>query len=266
MEKKNRGLCRFIIFGIIVMLMLSLLIPAGYQFFIVGNGSQSSWSEEVWGSFLGSLWGGIIGGTGTLFAVLITVMETRKIQELNQKTIKKDKTDLARRERKAFADRTIEYVGKYIMDISNYYYGSLSSDRREKELGSIKKELHKKEEEISTQLEKNSEVNTHTVNYTDKLLKNSNLVNKLYLEKDTILRREQEKHTEIKENKVDRVIANECYFILLMMLDKIEIAQDLINQLKYIHNELHGKAGDVINTENEKLREITAQFVSDYVS
>lgn len=46
----------FLYFVIAGMFIVSLLIPALYQVFVVGNGVYSVWDDTVWGGFLGSLW------------------------------------------------------------------------------------------------------------------------------------------------------------------------------------------------------------------
>lgn len=284
-EKTNNKIIKVIIVGLIVLLFLAILIPLAYQFFIVGNGVESKWSEEVWGGFLGGLWGGIIGGAGTLLAVLITTMDTRKIQSRNEvlrekdkneaerlrkedklefeETRKADKANEDRKERRAFADGIIEYIGKYITDISVYFYDNFSSTELNEELKEIVKELQKKEDNYGELIE---QMSTMGMDDVDKLMQREQIQHKNSLDIDILRRRVQEKQSKINERKGDRTIANECFFVLQMKLDKIEIAQGLLTQLKHIHKDLFDKEFNWIDIESKKLIEKAEQFVNDYVN
>jgi hypothetical protein len=263
------------------MLLLAILIPIAYQYFIVGNGVKSNWSEEVWGGFLGSLWGGIIGGVGTLFAVFITTLETRKLQDRNEELRNNDKAENERlrnydkseneklrindkheieiKERTVFTNSIIEYVGKYITDINTYYYNIILKKPYKKKLDELKFQLNETENKLSTLL---GEMGEWGIDDTKNRLEQQ----KLELEKNILLRQIQETQNEIKEFKINRTIAIECYFVLNIKLNKIITAQELLNKLHYIHIEGLKIKNFNIEKETNNLIDITQSFVDNYIN
>lgn len=78
----------FIIISIVLTCILGgIVFPLLLDKFIFSNNYPSVLSNSDWSSFLGGIWGGIIGGIGTLIAVCITTLDTRDIQKDNKKQI-----------------------------------------------------------------------------------------------------------------------------------------------------------------------------------
>ena len=67
-------------------------------------------------SLFGSISSGIIGGVGTIIAVLLSISKTDEIQRLHELEYKKEKQQL-------FSREIMDLISKYITDISGYYYG-----------------------------------------------------------------------------------------------------------------------------------------------
>ncbi|MFD2672171.1 hypothetical protein [Marinicrinis sediminis] len=111
------------IFGIlIVFLLLSIIIPFILEYVIFRNQIYSAISNGEWASFLGSFLGGIIGGIGTLVAVYITTLETRRIQEESEVNLEIDRESQRTFNRKKLIDDVAVIVAEFITDISAYYY------------------------------------------------------------------------------------------------------------------------------------------------
>lgn len=77
----NKRSIVIIIVSIFLICLSGIVIPLFMDRFIFGNNYPSSLSNSDWSSFLGGIWGGIIGGVGTLIAVCITTIDTRMVQE-----------------------------------------------------------------------------------------------------------------------------------------------------------------------------------------
>lgn len=251
-------------FVIIGMLTAALLIPLLYQALVVGNRVYSVWDDTIWGSFLGSLWGGIIGGIGTLTAVIYTTRETRRIQKANEELRLADKQDTERRIRKEFSDDIVEYIGKYVTNINLFFICDFFIEESYEELDSIKTNLESKETEIQelyNEIEK-----LKSLNMVNNLRKNKALA-KLQNEKENLIRKINEKENELKENKVDKIAANEYYNILQMKLANIEYTNDLLKQLNYVHKALYAQCKlDWAENETKKLMEITIEFKNNYIN
>lgn len=150
------------------------------------------WYLDINKEIVISFWGSYLGGVSTLVAVYLTINQTRRLQIDNQK-------QQERNERKKFADDIAELVGRYITDISNYYYFS-------------------------------------------------------------------------RNEKYDRTVAIECFFVLRIKLDKIDSAKELNSILLKIHNQLchryeNGAYTEISNEFNyaiEQLREAAADFAECY--
>lgn len=72
---------KFIIKCIIVMILIGAVLPLLTDWFIFGNSFPSAISNSDWSGFLGSLWGGIIGGIGTLISIYISTNDVKDSQE-----------------------------------------------------------------------------------------------------------------------------------------------------------------------------------------
>lgn len=123
------------LFGLVV------ILPVILQYAVFANSVESNASNDGWASFLGSYIGGVFGGGMTLMAVLISVRETRRIQQENyrENSLRAAKDDMnnsvrlskmqqgnnllqKRKERIAFCNEIAELVGRYCADISKYFY------------------------------------------------------------------------------------------------------------------------------------------------
>ena len=78
-----------IIYIIIIIVVILIILPLLIEKFIVNNEFLSKASNDGWIAFLGSYIGGIIGGMGTLIAMVVTTRETRRIQRKNEEYIAK---------------------------------------------------------------------------------------------------------------------------------------------------------------------------------
>jgi gas vesicle protein len=257
MERKDKKDSSFkvLYFVIAGMFIASLLIPTLYQIFIVGNDVPSKWDDTVWGGFLGSLWGGTIGGIGTLIAVIFTTRETRKIQKESKGTEEK-------KERTAFADDIVEYVGKYVTKINVYYYNISAAERINNEIKNLKDEWNKKEIETIESRVKLSQVDNYG---RDVLYECNRLLPYLQHENDILIKKISDMESELKEHKADRTFAIECYFILKMKLSDIEISKKIIEKLDFIHTDLFKQ--DILwnSDKTNELVKLTEAFVSEYV-
>ena len=125
----------------IILFVLVVILPVILQYAVFANSVASNASNDGWASFLGSYIGGVFGGGMTLAAVLISVRETRRIQQENSREnrIRAARDDMnnsarimrnqqendlrqKRKERMAFCNDIAEMVGRYCADISKYFY------------------------------------------------------------------------------------------------------------------------------------------------
>ena len=117
--QKERILYRF---GVFLTFLASIIaIPWGIELLIFRNNVYSIIGNDSWASFLGSYVGGVIGGAGTLLAVIITTKETRIIQQKNELKIEEDRKAKYREERKIFAYSITEDVAKFLASLALYH-------------------------------------------------------------------------------------------------------------------------------------------------
>lgn len=233
---------------VIVGLAIALLVPFALEFLVFRNEIYSALTNADWSSFLGSYIGGALGGTGTLLAVYITTKETREIQKENEAKIQEDREIYAKRERKLLVDKVSESVAEYISEISAYFYSCRNLERLDKERDNVNCRL----ENLKSKL-RAAKTEDEKVSLEDK---KSELEDKLQrLERD------------IELKSVDRLSANKCYFLLLILLQNIEEGRALVEQLKKIHK---GSANvelcfNWMDEETRILQNITVQFAEKYV-
>ncbi|SMB95441.1 hypothetical protein SAMN00017405_0403 [Desulfonispora thiosulfatigenes DSM 11270] len=84
---KSKDIINIGVKTMLIMIIASMLIPFLIDKFIFGNSYRSNITNGEWASFLGSLLGGLIGGIGTLTAVLITVKEARNVEYRRERPI-----------------------------------------------------------------------------------------------------------------------------------------------------------------------------------
>ncbi len=172
MNKRDYGklaLVASIIYG-----AFGIALPFVFKYAIFENKTFSNLNNAEWASFLGSYAGGMLGGLGTLIAVLITVKNSQQIQEENKKDTDKRiveetlrhqhdiNNELKRRDeehkeeiverqkhdRTIFAYDIADKIGIYITHISKYHYAGLSSGRLEMELSKANADLIEAEKKV----------------------------------------------------------------------------------------------------------------------
>lgn len=187
---------------------------------------------------------GIVGGFGTLLAVLVSTNQTRQIQEDNKREIKQiqednkeenrkaqdiEKKSRLRKERKEFGDDIAVLVGRYITDSSVFFHSDIKKDF------------------FSNHID------------TAKITGNIDLYNKLEMESLKYI------------ISIDRKIAVECFFILKIKLKDIKLAENLLVKLDLIHKEVYKNEGDPIGNNEwedyiQELQDLTRKFIDDYVN
>ena len=133
MERLSRDKEKYIVLFIASIILAPIIL----QYIIFPNTIISNVSNEGWASFFGSYLGGIIGGVGTLWAVLISTQQTKEIQKDNKlcamdknfkdsirtERIQNENKELQeKQERIKFSNDIATLVGRYCADISKYYY------------------------------------------------------------------------------------------------------------------------------------------------
>ena len=76
----------------IAVFLIVAICPLFLELVIYRNGFESVLTNGEWSSFLGSYIGGVVGGIGTIAAVLFSINETRRIQKRNESLRDNDKT------------------------------------------------------------------------------------------------------------------------------------------------------------------------------
>lgn len=251
---------KHILIIIYVLILIILLLPIILEFFVFRNEVYSALTNGEWGGFLGSYIGGAIGGIGTLLAVYITTKETQKVQNDTLNQMQYDRDLSAKKERKEFTDEIASNVAKYIAEISAYAYGCRALERLNTDLITSKRQLQDIEGEIQHfyEMERQNDDISH-LEVEINLLRQKEAEQKYKIENI-------EKDIEI--NKVNRVIANECYFLLKIKLRDIEEAKYLIEQLNYIYENSANIENTSINWLEEaieRLQKNTISFIYRYV-
>lgn len=231
---------------VLIVLFCSIIVPLLLEILVFRNKVPSALTNGEWGGFLGSYLGGIISGVGTLIAVYITTMETRKIQKQAQKNFDNDKRAQLENQRKMFTDDISVIVSEYITDITRYFHANRSSLVIEDEKYNLNREIEQKDKEIKK--------NPHSI----QILKN---------EKETLLYKRDLKEKEGEGKSHKRTIALQKYYLLKIKLDGIDLSSELMHQLNDIHNIHAHKNISVKDFENEtdKLIEILTVFSKKYI-
>lgn len=245
---------------IVVALCFVVVVPFLLEFLVFRNNIFSVLSNGEWGGFLGSYIGGALGGIGTLLAVYITTKETRKIQKDTLQRMEQDRETNMRNERKRFTDEIAETIAKYIAEISVYFYGCRALERLDNDKRDAKKELSLIESEIQRlySLEQQNDDISHIE------VEINQLKQKESMQKSKIENIEKD----IAIHRVNRIVANECYFLLQMKLQSMDEWQLLIEQLKYIHTNsasVDSIPFEWIDKETKKLQNIAVILIERYV-
>lgn len=269
--------------------IVGLVLPFIFKYVIFESTAFSNLSNNEWAGFLGSYVGGILGGLGTLLSLFITVKDSRDMQAENKRdTDEKIRNDRAEREQEQKANRLAEakkernrftediavYIGKYITDISKYYYACQNSERIHSQYNDVRGTLNNIDHQIlkiNEEIEKHAQNNDFSsVQYTELQQKKIHL-----LENQHILKRRFEEVSKEKDKNYlesNRLVANECYFILKTKLYDITEANGLLNQLKFIHNKLFDNLDynaldqNWIGKNNDLLMDEYYKFKMEYVN
>lgn len=165
-------------------------------------------------SLFGSISSGIIGGVGTIIAVLLSISKTDEIQRLHELEYKKEKQQL-------FSREIMDLISKYITDISGYYYG-------------CKRQVY----------------------LQDKLNSTTNELEKITLK------------NELEKLIINRSTAIECRYSLILRLQDIKSAEELLKYLNKVHNQISINE-DIkekeFNQHIEDLLAITYNFCKSYI-
>lgn len=246
-----------------------MILPYALEVFIFRNNVYSVLSNGEWSGFLGSYIGGALGGIGTLLAVFITTKETRKIQRENSAQIENEKRRNEKKERKQFADEIAKDIATYITDISNYFYACRALEQLHNKEQRLNNELYNVECKIGTKhtaLKKLSIVNDDE---TEECLSIQNELEELKQKESELQYQIERNSKEMEQNKANRTIANERYFLLQIKLQNIESGANILKQLKFIHDNSANVGGtdlDFISVETDKLLNMTVRFVDRYVN
>lgn len=252
---------------VIVSIMIIVLFPFMLEIIVFRNDVYSALSNGEWSGFLGSYVGGALGGIGTLLAVYITTQETRKSQRETVKQIEDEQKRNEKKERKQFVDEIAKDVATYITNISKYFYANRALNRLDKDRDRLNKEFHSIQQEMQTQYDKQKELNIE--DDLDEYSKIDLDINKLKQKKDEVLIRVQNIDKDIENNRADRTVATERYFLLKIKLKDVDIGTDILNQLELIHKNsanVEGTDFDFISKETDKLLNMTVRFADRYVN
>ena len=250
-----------IVFIIIIVVCIVIAVPFALEGFVFRNNVNSVLSNGEWGGFLGSYIGGALGGLGTLLAVYVTTKETREIQKNTLLQIEKDRELNARNERKKFADEVSESIAKYIAEISAYFYDCRALEGLEKDKRNARNELDRincKIQHLCKTEQQNNDISHIEVEVNE-------LKQKIDMQKHKIENIEKD----IAIHRGNRIIANECLFLLQMKLQNIDGNSTILEKLAYIHKNSAGGVDDTpwdwIDVETKELQNITVRFVEKYV-
>lgn len=191
----------------------------------------------IWRSALDilSVIASIYGGVGTLLAIKISTEQTNEIQAVQHQEIEEERQRHDRELRKEFCDKIASDIAIYITDISRYLYESRHQHNLEHQIRVKKADLRQQC------------ADPHTSTY---------LTGKQEIE-----------NLEKQKNKIviDRTIAIQYYSLLIIKLEHIDAAQNLLIQLKKIHNNDLSNDINEINTQLDRLQRLTTQFIQDYI-
>lgn len=216
----------YIILTILIALLFVVTLSwIGYEFkwlYKIPTNSDST-------NLLGNLSSGLIGGVGTIIAVLISINQTDKIQRQNQEQYIKDQQlhqeeylkDIEQHKKDKqheFANEIMDLVSKYATDISLY-------------LAETQKKLW-----IQKDLKKSSNLKSKKIleHQLDKLIPN-------------------------------RSISVECRYALRLRLQNNTSAKDLLDWLEFIHETDECIDSETFNSHIQRLLDITYDFCQNYI-
>lgn len=248
--KDKKKVVRTVLKIIIIYTVVGIILPFIFKYAIFDT-DVSNLSNNEWAGFLGSYVGGILGGLGTLISVFVTVKESRNMQAENkadtdekiladrkerEKERKEEKVLEEQRERKQFADDIAVYVGRYITHISKYYYASKWAEDLDSAYRDANDKLKKIENKLVDLDKKIDEVGANSDEFLQLESEREHLCDKKSIIEREYTERLKEKERNSKD--ADRLVANECYFILKTKLYNIMEASIFLEQLGVLHKDM----------------------------
>lgn len=252
MKKRN---IRIIIISIILICLSGIIIPLFMDKFIFGNNYPSSLSNSDWSSFLGAIWGGIIGGIGTLIAVCITTLDTKSVQEESRQ--------------QNLANYSKDKLKSIITAISSYWQKITAIEKYISDMF-ISKDLL---------FEANREIN----NIDESILNNPNMGE----ESRKILNEKKEKYTEIKtkeelkiadsKDKIKSALENIAYEVMLIkiLISDVDFSGELISLIDNFQSALNdtlkidelnaSKINSDIHDFNTKAKEFIEKYENTFI-
>ena len=262
-----------------IYVIVGVVLPVIFKFTIFENNMLSNLNNAEWASFLGSYVGGILGGLGTLIAVFITVKDSKESQLKNDQDttmrIEEDRKERNRerdedklreeiKEKNRFTISVAEYLGKYVTDISKYYYANSRAKRVNDDYLCARQNLIDIEKEIEKINQKIKSVDPTSNDFITLELEKEHLADK----KQKLQREYEEKRYRDQKNSEEgkRIIANECFFTLKTMLYGINEASILKQKLEYIHvNSTRTDGEEWLSSSIDELMGIYDKFKSEYI-
>ena len=201
----------YILLTIVVSLMFAVILSwLGYYF---RNLYKIPVESDLIG-LLGNIFSGIIGGVGTIIAVILSISKTDEIQRLHELEYKKDKQQL-------FSNEIMDLISKYITDISGYYYSCRRQILLQNRLDTTEDEFEKTKLKI-----------------------------------------------ELEKLRINRSIAIECRYSLILRLQDNKLAEELLINLNSVHNKISTNIDiqeNIFDQHIENLIVITYNFCRNYI-
>lgn len=242
-------------------------------------------TDKEWAVFLGSCTGGVLGGIGTVIAMVITVRSgfemqkesredaLRQMQENIKQRDAEKKADLEqsrRIQRTMFVDNVATEIGLFITQLSRCANTELEAKATEKELAESSEKLAK----IDTQLREivaSSEKNSAAT--VEDFVKLNIMRSQLCDERNIEMMRYRELLFRLRENQlwVDRIKVNEIYFSLLNKLTIRTESEYAIQKLKEMkdYNLADFEDRQVLDSwvreQSEELHKAFSQFAKAFI-
>ena len=252
--QKKRILCGFGIF--LIFLVFIGIIPWAIEFLIFRNNVYSIIGNDSWASFLGSYIGGVIGGAGTLLAVIITTKETRIIQKKNELKIEEDRKVKRREERKIFAYSITEDVAKFLANLALYHDANIKIKECQERINDAEEKLAKTRNQLA---EKRKTMGDIKAKETIPYLENRE---KAFMEIIEAERGNMKMYIATKAPALERAT------VLNIKLCEIEGAEELMQKVVAMLDSA-GNASVTLSEymdESNKMMDITADFVERYIN
>ena len=237
-------------------LLLFIAIPFALEHYVFQSKVPSALTNGEWSAFLGSYIGGIIGGFGTIIAVIMSTTQTDRIQ-----SEQREESEVFRRQE--FAYKISEEVARFVSTALRYQRniidGKISPEREEALITTLSNKQQEHKEWLGLE---------HTYSYDgDEILKWD--AHKNILEADIERLKFQiqilnEKKVLALSNKTD---FEQVYFFLKIGLSGVKDAKNLLNIMDSIiqHVEASNFSKYDLKSDCNRLITITEDFAKKYV-